>query len=266
MKRILLFLIIPFFCFTACKQAVEEKEVNTTIDTLKAADTTSLASLEGYPVDSLLTVALLPLGSFHNDEVDSSATDKKWMGLFKGKDGFYLAATKIRLANVYDAVVDEDENQKTGWEVSAEHKDSCYILIESLPYLKERKVEEARLGKNEIYPKDIIRFKYLNIEYGLHAIGRTEKTKGNGLIINDYKLYLSANGTKITELLVSNMASEEKMIKILFAGDIDGDQKLDLIIDVSSNYNASQPTLYLSKPAGNGHLVKPIASHTSVGC
>ena len=266
MKRILLFLTITVFGFTACKQAVEEKGVGTTIDTLKVADTTSLASLEVYPVDSLLTVELLPLGSFHNDEVDSNAANKNWFGLFKGKDGFYLASTKIKLENVYDVIVDEDENQKTGWEVSTEHKDSCYILIESLPYLKARKVEEARLEKNEIYPNDIVRFKYLNIEYGLHAIGETKNVKGNGLVIDNYKLFLSANGTKITELLVSTTAFDDNMVKIIFAGDLDGDQKLDLIIDTSSDYNVFKPTLYLSKSADNGHLLKPVGVHISVGC
>jgi hypothetical protein len=56
------------------------------------------------------------------------------------------------------------------------------------------------------------------------------------------------------------------MIRILFAGDIDGDGKFDLLIDTSRHYNASNPTLYLSKPAEKGKIIKPIGVFTSVGC
>lgn len=268
MKRISLLLTIAFFAFTACKQSVEEKEDSAPKNSLKETEAATLSPIEVYPVDSLLLTEILPLGSFHNDEVDSSASDRKWLGLFKGKDGFYLSSTKINLKNVYDAVLDEDENQKTGWEVSTEHIDSCYILIEPLTYIKEMKIEQAHLKKQEIYPNEKLTFKYLNIEYNLYATGQTEKIEGNSVVIENYKLYLTAtiNGKKTTELLVSTRAFDDYMIKILFAGDIDGDQKLDFLIDTSSDYNATRPTLYLSKPAGNGHLVKPIASHTSVGC
>lgn len=56
------------------------------------------------------------------------------------------------------------------------------------------------------------------------------------------------------------------MINLIFVGDIDGDGILDLIIDTSRHYNATSPTIYLSRPADNGEVVKPIGGHTSVGC
>jgi hypothetical protein len=88
------------------------------------------------------------------------------------------------------------------------------------------------------------------------------------LEIWNYKLYLTAsrNGQSIIELLVAQPNFDDQMIKILFAGDIDGDGFLDLIIDTSRHYNSTIPTLYLSKPAAGGHLVKPVGQHETVGC
>lgn len=84
----------------------------------------------------------------------------------------------------------------------------------------------------------------------------------------NYKLYLTAEikGQKRKSLLVAQPNFDDQMINLIFAGDIDGDGILDLIIDTSRHYNVTSPTIYLSKPAGNEEVVKPIGGHTSVGC
>ena len=73
--------------------------------------------------------------------------------------------------------------------------------------------------------------------------------------------------------------------RLLFAGDIDRDGKLDLIVDTTDHYNKSRPTLFLSSPAlpdggivdggivdgvivdgviGDG--VVEVAHHEAIGC
>ena len=53
---------------------------------------------------------------------------------------------------------------------------------------------------------------------------------------------------------------------ILWAGDIDRDGRLDLLIDMSNHYNVSAPTLFLSSHAGKGQLVARVASLGLSGC
>ena len=149
-------------------------------------------------------------------------------------------------------------------------KDTSLLLIESLPYLSERKIESYDLPEF-IQPNDTITFKYLNKEYKLFATGgkRKESENSDWYYVWNYKLYLTSivNGMEQTELLVACSRFDDKMIRILFAGDIDGDEKLDLLLDTSNHYNASSPTLYLSKPAEEENkIIKPVAIHTSVGC
>ncbi len=86
--------------------------------------------------------------------------------------------------------------------------------------------------------------------------------------MQNYKLYLTANinGKETTQLLIAQPNFDDNMIEIIFAGDIDGDNLMDFIIDTSRHYNMFSPTLYLSKPAGKGQIVKPVGSHVIVGC
>ena len=51
-----------------------------------------------------------------------------------------------------------------------------------------------------------------------------------------------------------------------FAGDLDGDGKLDLLIDTTHHYNLSEPTLFLSSQAKDGELVHNVASFRTTGC
>lgn len=51
----------------------------------------------------------------------------------------------------------------------------------------------------------------------------------------------------------------------LFQGE-KGDGVLDLIIDTSNHYNGESPTIYLSRPAENGEVVKPVGGYSWVGC
>lgn len=54
--------------------------------------------------------------------------------------------------------------------------------------------------------------------------------------------------------------------RLLFAGDIDRDGKLDLIFDTSDHYNQSRPTLFLSTQALDGASLGEAAHHQATGC
>ena len=53
---------------------------------------------------------------------------------------------------------------------------------------------------------------------------------------------------------------------LLWVGDLDRDGKPDLLIDLHRHYNVFLPTLFLSSEAGQGGILKQVASIRSVGC
>jgi len=223
-----------------------------------------------FPNDSTFTAKVLTVGFFHGDEVWESANKEKWLGLFKNKTGYYIAATQIKTKRVHDAIVDEHEHEKTGWNVKTENADTSVLLFEQVDFITPRGVQQAHLPRNKVWPGDTLHINYLGIDYYLFATGGKKKFQDDPewFDVWNYKLYLSAtiNGKKQESLLIAQPNRNDYNIRLIFAGDIDGDGILDLIIDASRHYNVTSPTIYLSKPAVNGEIVVPFGGHTSVGC
>lgn len=242
-------------------------EPTTSIDTTQAQSEVK----NHFEEDStVFPINILTTGQFHNDEIGENAGKLKWVGLFKRTDGYYLSETKVTITSVYDPVLDEDETITTGWEVAADKNDTNIILIQALPYLTKRKIKAASLSKKEIYPGERISFNYLGIDYELFATGNKKKEQADSdwYIVSNYKLYLTAkiDGKLHKTLLTSHKTFDDAMVSLIFVGDMDGDGTLDLILDNANHYNVTDPTVYLSKPASKGQVVRSVGSHRSVGC
>lgn len=222
-----------------------------------------------FPVDSLLKTKILNIGVFHGDEVDPKLEKETWFGLFKSNDNYTLKLANLSIKRANDPIFDDDETGQSGWEVSSSVKDSCVILIEKFTYLAERNVPSIKIPES-IDPGDRFSFEFSDVTYELSAVGEKKKESPDSEyeVLSNYKLYLTVKieGKTSKILLVEKKNFDDQTIKIIFAGDIDGDSKLDLIIDTSRHYNASSPTLYLSKEANKEEVVKPVGVFTTVGC
>lgn len=218
-----------------------------------------------FPRDKQLPIKILTTGTFHEEEVWEGVEKTSWMGLFKGAEGYYMAPTGLQATKVFDPLVDEDQTEKTGWQVTTANPDSALLVIEAKPAMKAGNVRAIPISKEVLYPGDRQQFSYGGTEYVLYATGE----KGTEpLDVKNYKLYLStvSISQQAPQLLVAQPSFDERMIRLLFIGDIDGDNKPDLIIDTSPHYNMQKPTLYLSGAAGPDKLIKPVAAHRFVGC
>jgi hypothetical protein len=215
--------------------------------------------------ENLDEIKILFCSSFHNDEVWKDADKENWIGLFVKGSKYYLQKTTINIEQVPDYITDTND----AWKVTANHKDSCLFLFTENTYLQEREIIKVELPCNKdsmwrgVYfnPNEKYSFNYSGIQYQFFATRETENYQ-------NYRLYLKAkrNNKEISTLIAAQPNLSDSVIEILFAGDIDGDGLLDLIVDTSRHYNVYIPTLYLSKPAGEEQIVKPMGYHISVGC
>ncbi|WP_264553542.1 hypothetical protein [Flavobacterium sp. N2038] len=269
-----LFLLIVIFQFLSCNKSKTETAIKSSVskDSIKESKLAVNNPVKedfSFPVDSTLPVKIIQLETFHNDEIEENYDKKTWFGLFKNKNDYSLSETKVFFKRVNDPVIDDNEEDKTGWEVSASVKDTCVILIEKLPYFIDGNILSVKIPEN-IYPEESFKFNFKGIEYTLFATGKKKKESPDSdwIIVSDYKLYLRTvvDGKETKELLVAKKNFDDQMIRMIFGGDLDDDNKLDLIIDTASHYNASSPTLYLSKPAEKGKAIKPVGVFTTVGC
>jgi hypothetical protein len=209
-------------------------------------------------------------GVFHEDEVEPYSANYSWMGLFRTDSNYYIAPTRVKLSRDHDPVLDDEGGKKTGWTVKTTNKDSALYLISGLSYLQTRAIDTIPLVKYKLSPGDQIHFVYQGIKYTLYATGNriTQNHKNEFTQLSDYHLYIKAttNGHNYDQELVFVNVFEDALTEILFAGDIDGDNRPDLILNTTNHYNVVRPTLYLSKPAQPGELLKVAGMFTMVGC
>lgn len=268
-KRILTILTLIFFILSCNKK----RDVGHIISSVL-----SDSSLNGFPTKSNeLPLSLIqPLG-YHGDEVPSDFGLKKWAGIFKDQNGYYLDSTAIIIETCYDPVIGEEETDTLSWTakcIQAIHTDSCLYLISGLneySYLKKHYLDNVYDDVQYAYPSDTIVIDFFGKKYFLY--GKADVTQSEyspeELVYINYELYLrgtTKNNKEITQILGSTTNFDFNMFSLLFVGDIDNDGFPDFIINTSEHYNAYQPTLYLSSFAQDNELVSIAAIHRSVGC
>ncbi len=78
------------------------------------------------------------------------------------------------------------------------------------------------------------------------------------------RLNHGAHVQELAELPVNRL--HDSGAGLLWAGDLDRDGRLDLLLDLSEHYNMSQPTLFLSSAATVGELVASVVRLVMTGC
>ncbi len=206
--------------------------------------------------------ALQPVGSFHGGEA-VARDGERWLALRGGADATLVVAT-ARVRRVHDEIVDAPD-ARTGEAVSSTVAGTRMLLRGA--GLRPGAVATAWQGDEPARISEApIDLRLGDAAYRLAlrcalpgAPCRVELETGTH---RQALLELAATRNEDGSLMLGDDASPA----LLFAGDIDRDGRLDLILDATDHYNLSRPTLYLSTQAADGELVHRVAEHEAVGC
>ena len=219
--------------------------------------------------DAKFDIKMMESGQFHGEEIKAQSGEI-WLGLFNRGGEFFLELTAVEIEAVFDSIVDEEKGEKTGKKVSVAGDAQPLFLLKNAEILKKGKVKTLSYldDKNEdAYREGVINnqksrtFKLNNKIYKLFV--KTEKEK-NEHLDETSKLVLS-DGTQ-EQIIYAQEYCDDCSWEFHWAGDLDGDGKLDLYLDLANHYNVGQKRLFLSSKAGKGELVKEAASFRTVGC
>jgi len=229
---------------------------------LKPAFTALLLLLAIAPSTS--AADLLEITTYHNDECQAK-TGQIWMALFPTKDGkFELKNTRVKITMVRDEINDEAPSQKTAKKITIPEKAEPLILIRGIAGLPLRKLVTCANNKKEhIDTNQKIDLKLPKQNAVLRTTGGFSKEEKE--FRTDYKIILESGGIKQT-IVHHKQISSDSAPSLLWAGDLDGDGKVDLILDATDHYNVRDLTLFLSGKAKPGKLVEKVANHVSTGC
>lgn len=217
------------------------------------------ASISSSVAGDRKSAALVEVGSFHGNEVSARDGDL-WTGLFPQSDGsFAWQQVRIATRTSHDDVVDE-EGQNTGKTVSVP-AGKPLLLVQGLPELLGNKVKPIFSGERELYNGDVIDLRLGQNRYQLRILNPRTSQKQ---IAAGSELHLLIGSRE--QQLFAIAEADEPTWTLLGAGDLDGDGKLDLYLNLSSHYNVSRHVLFLSSRAESGKLVREVAAFTTTGC
>ena len=226
-------------------------------DSAEKVDFYPVYSEDSLPLKMLLNdvysdAELMPLIRKYNWwalETDSSETN------------FNLVKANVKLERTSEPMGDEKDSS---WlQIINANTMSAIFYVAGSNKIKPHKVNTVSNSPIRIMPgeKKVINFN--NEAYTLKATGSLDSNQ-YGIHASNYSLFIENAG--ISTLLSSAPYFDDAMIEILFIGDIDGDGKLDFLIDNSNKYSYREYCLYLSSYATNGECVRLVAGKQTMGC
>lgn len=235
-----------------------------------------MPSLSLPPLLLAAAVALQPPGQFHGDE-PVARDGETWLALRASADAASLSSTRLRVQAVEDPLLDE-AGQTSGRRVSsALEPDPDAEGAQVVAYLRGSglaagKVIPARIPeRSQDGALPSYRIEFAGRDYRIRT--QCPPMRGDPPVARCAVLLADAAGVE-QALMQADARRESDIVllgddatpKLLFAGDLDRDGRLDLIFDVSDHYNVTRPTLFLSSQARDGELLHAVSTYESVGC
>ena len=210
-------------------------------------------------------VKLMETGEFHGEEIDAR-TGERWLGLYAQGGASYLAFSEVRVETVRDYIVDQEPDAKTGKRVSVGDAISPVFLVRGANELRPGAVTTVHVGEEPFRNATKIGLELAGTRYSLTV--STKPGKAGEVVSHDDAALIFQSGEIAQTLYALGGEGRETEVNwtLLWAGDADADGKLDLYLEVSSHYNASQRKLFLSSKAAKGRLLREVAEFNTTGC
>ena len=215
--------------------------------------------------------ALQPPGRFHGDE-PVARDGERWLALRVDGDDAALVMTTLAVRAVEDPLLDA-AGQRSGLAVSSAD-DATIVMYLRGSGLRGGRIERARVepatgplpstiglrGRHYRLDARCDATPFEHVEAQAHYACRIVLDDGERTrTLATMSGYYEVGATTIS-------LGDDASPRLLFAGDIDRDGRLDLILDTTDHYNKSRPTLFLSSPARPDDVILEVAHHQAIGC
>jgi len=190
-------------------------------------------------------------GQYHGDEMPIRA-DKDWLGLYPAPGGYAWKAVAPSFRHAVDPVLDAP-GQETGVEVEVSGE-TPILMVRGVVALKPGPVSRA--------VSETVRMTLGTVEPLADGLELTAVTGDDG----GYELRLQDKDGRKQVICTHDVMYDDTVPTLMMAGDLDGDGRMDLLIDTSNHYNLSRVTLFLSSSAGPGEWMAPVATLQTTGC
>lgn len=212
---------------------------------------------------------VIEVGDYHGEEV-KARTGEHWLGLYVTNKGTSLSDSILKVTPVVDDMVDYGKpNARTGKRVSVSRRPAPLLLVKGVGALRPGNVSTVFAGNLPLGDATSVDLMLGAKSYNLYVkTATTSYSSAVGINYDDARLILR-EGEKTEQVLYDlggKGGATEAYWALLWAGDMDGDGKLDLYVQVSHHYNITQRKLFLSSQAKKGKLLREVAEFATWGC
>ena len=234
-----------------------------------SALSTSLAAQENQaPTQRDPRVQVLPFnGDFHGDEV-SQRSGTGWLALVTDGERTVLKGVTLKVKRVFDPVIDATEHgPHTGKSIASEPPHTGTVLLLRGTGLRSGEVTSATISGD----RSGLGEKHIALSGAMYTL-RPGVLCGKEptpcpWVLSDGQTEQILHRFTLQEAGASGLDTDSANVGLLWAGDLDRDGKLDLVVNVSNHYNAvAQIRVFLSSAAGPGKLLGLAGHFSAVGC
>ena len=224
--------------------------------TLLASSTTA-STTQGQ--DLGVPIRLLKVQDYYGRRAFESS-GSLWFGLYEINGVWELRSSRVSI----DTITTPRGCTPEATRVSVDRRQEPLFLIQGLPGLSEGRIDVAFVGSAFVDPGRPLELPLHDSDaYRVRAQG-TRRGRPGDVTFADYALLLE-HGTKSQELAELGLV-EAAGPNVAFAGDLDRDRRLDLIVDLRRSYVGHHFALFASSPTRRDSLVVKVAELLVSGC
>lgn len=234
----------------------------------KNLDNQEQLKTQGYLSEELSEdIHIFPPGTYSNREIKEEIGQRECYGLFAEGGEYTLKKTIMNVVQVKDNMRDEGD-ETTGKKITIGEGKEPILFISGIKDVKEGKLKTAELEKTFLYPGEYLWLKFYGERYSLWAFGSVEPSIGEGGSMDNYTLQISSSMDRNTkQIFTGARRMMQNGFQFTWAGDLDNDGLLDLVMDLSNNdAGAKRTALFLSSKAKEGQLIRKVAEFMEFGC
>ena len=202
-------------------------------------------------------VQIIKTGTWRGSHVNIDVS-LDWYGLFSHDNGLQLEKVKVKVEEVSDPYV-EALGEKVAKKVSIESAAKPIFLVAGNKFLKPGPVVGQYYSYNVLVPEQNVDILFRDKEkYQLSPYGSEfPNFSDNENATDQYGIWLRGEGKE--QLIVEDKYFFGTGPRLVWSGDLDGDDRLDLLLDCICEDQASNMALYLSSLAKENELLSMAA-------
>lgn len=198
-------------------------------------------------------------GLFYRDDL-ALASSGKWQALCPTPNGVELESTavSIRVVPAPHADATDDAEHEGGRQVEVAGCRDALVLLR-IPGLRDGSVLTVALGNLPV-PKDTAASLRLVSSISSYSIQAVQRQSEGSVVL------MVAHGEDRQAIATIRECCNDTWPAIVWAGDLDRDDKLDLLMNVASHYAGGDLALFLSSAARGGDLMAEVARFSWSSC